>query len=97
MAAVSSYYGRHLLAWGINRAARHATGRTYPELWAGWRHHLEVEAAATVAAVEARGRRSPAAWRAAAIASSSRAACSRAMVPAASRARRAAASCSAVE
>ncbi len=57
MATVSDHYGRRLLAWGINRSVRHATGRTYPELWAGWRNQLERETAATVAAVRARGLR----------------------------------------
>ncbi|MBN2192682.1 MAG: PD40 domain-containing protein [Polyangiaceae bacterium] len=57
MPAVSAYYGRHILAWGINRAIRHASGRTYPELWKGWIRHVEREAAATSAAVRSRGLR----------------------------------------
>jgi len=57
MSAISGHYGRHLLAWGINRSVRHVTGRTYPELWAGWQNQLARETAATVAAVRARGLR----------------------------------------
>lgn len=57
MAAISAHYGRRLLSWGINRTVRHATGRTYPELWRGWQHRLRRDTANEVAAIRARGQR----------------------------------------
>jgi hypothetical protein len=57
LARMSTEYGSNLIPWGVNRAIRRATGRTYPELWAGFRRHVEARYADQVAAVEARGRR----------------------------------------
>ncbi len=57
LAAVSADYGNNILVWGINRSVRRATGRTYPELWDGFVHHLRRRYAAQMAEVERRGRR----------------------------------------
>jgi len=56
-AAVAHDYGQNPIPWGINRAIRRATGRTYPELFAGWRAHLERKYGAQVAEVRRRGLR----------------------------------------
>jgi hypothetical protein len=56
-AAVASDYGSNIIPWGINRSIRRATGRTYLELYAGWRHHLERKYAAQIAEVNRRGLR----------------------------------------
>ncbi|HEY6557053.1 MAG TPA: BamA/TamA family outer membrane protein [Polyangiaceae bacterium] len=56
-AAVASDYGQNPIPWGINRSIRRATGRTYPELFAGWQRHLRDKYTAQVAAVERRGLR----------------------------------------
>lgn len=40
-AAVATDYGATVIPWGINRAIRRATGRTYEELYAGFRADLE--------------------------------------------------------
>jgi len=55
--AVATDYGQNVIAWGINRSIRRATGRTYPELYEGWRHHLEKHYAEQVAEVKKRGQR----------------------------------------
>lgn len=39
-AAVAADYGAALVPYGVNRAIRRATGRTYEELYAGWRADL---------------------------------------------------------
>ncbi|HWA76861.1 MAG TPA: BamA/TamA family outer membrane protein, partial [Polyangiaceae bacterium] len=56
-ARVASEYGADVIPWGINRAIRRATGRTYPELYRGWKASLEAEYAAQVAAISERGLR----------------------------------------
>lgn len=38
--SVATHYGRSVIPWGINRAIRRATSRTYPELYEGWKLHL---------------------------------------------------------
>lgn len=39
--AVATDYGQNVVPWGINRSIRRVTGRTYPELYTGWKHALE--------------------------------------------------------
>lgn len=56
-ARVATEYGADLIPWGINRAIRRATGRTYPELYQGWKASLELEYAAQVTAISKRGLR----------------------------------------
>ncbi|HEY6728859.1 MAG TPA: BamA/TamA family outer membrane protein [Polyangiaceae bacterium] len=56
-AAVSTDYGQNLIPWGINRSIRRATGRTYPELYQGWKRALERRYSAQRDAVVRRGRR----------------------------------------
>jgi hypothetical protein len=56
-AAVAADYGSNLIPWGINRSIRRATGRTYIELYDGWKHHLEKRYAAQIAEVRRRGLR----------------------------------------
>ena len=56
-AAVATDYGASVIPWGINRAIRRVTGRTYEELYEGWRAHLERKYAAQKRAVLARGLR----------------------------------------
>ncbi|WP_437732892.1 BamA/TamA family outer membrane protein [Sorangium sp. So ce1335] len=57
MRAVSADYGASLVPWGINRAIRRATGRTYVELYEGWKDHLRRLYREQMTAVEARGLR----------------------------------------
>lgn len=57
MRAVSADYGASLIPWGINRAIRRVTGRTYVELYEGWKDHLRRLYREQMAAVEARGLR----------------------------------------
>ncbi|MBL8739708.1 MAG: PD40 domain-containing protein, partial [Myxococcales bacterium] len=57
MPAVSADYGATTVPWGINRAIRRVTGRTYEDLYDAWLLHLKRHYAAQVAAVDARGRR----------------------------------------
>jgi surface antigen Omp85-like protein/WD40 repeat protein len=40
MREVAADYGSHLVPYGINRSMRRATGRTYEELYGGWKAHL---------------------------------------------------------
>ncbi len=54
---VANEYGKFLIPWGINRVIRRATGRTYPELYAGWKATLEARYAAQASAIRARGLR----------------------------------------
>ncbi|WP_437674338.1 BamA/TamA family outer membrane protein [Sorangium sp. So ce131] len=55
--AVSADYGASLVPWGINRAIRRATGKTYVALYEGWKDHIRRLYAEQIAAVEARGLR----------------------------------------
>lgn len=57
MRAVSADYGSHLIPGDINRTIRRATGRTYVELYEGFKDYLRRRHGATVAAVEKRGLR----------------------------------------
>ncbi len=56
-AAVADDYGAQVIPWGINRSIRRVTGRTYEELYDGWRETLEKRYAAQAAAIRARGLR----------------------------------------
>jgi hypothetical protein len=56
-AAVATDYGASVIPWGINRAIRRVTGRTYEQLYEGWRVHLERKYEAQKRAVLARGLR----------------------------------------
>lgn len=56
-AAVAADYGASVVPWGINRAIRRVTGRTYEELYVGWHAHLQRKYAEQTAAVRARGLR----------------------------------------
>jgi len=56
-AAVAADYGASIVPWGINRAIRRVTGRTYEQLYDGWQAHLERKYSAQKQAVLARGRR----------------------------------------
>ena len=55
--AVAADYGASIIPWGINRAIRRATGRTYSELYEGWRLDLEQRYAAQASAVKRLGLR----------------------------------------
>ncbi len=55
--AVATDYGQNIIPWGINRSIRRATGRTYPELYRGWKAALERRYRAQRAALDKRGRR----------------------------------------
>lgn len=57
MRAVSADYGASVVPWGINRAIRRATGKTYVELYAGWKEHLRSLYGEQMAEVERRGLR----------------------------------------
>ncbi len=61
MRAVSADYGASLIPWGINRAIRRVTGRTYVEPYEGWKDHLRRLYRAQMAAVDARAPRGRAA------------------------------------
>ncbi len=54
---VSTDYGQNIIPFGINRSIRRATGRTYPELYRGFKASLKRRYAAQRAAVDKRGRR----------------------------------------
>lgn len=54
-AAIAADYGQNFVPFGINRSVRRVTGRTYEELFEGWKKHLEARYAAQVAEVRARG------------------------------------------
>jgi hypothetical protein len=41
MRAVSEDYSHQLMPFGVNRSIRRATGRTYEELFDGWKRHLK--------------------------------------------------------
>ena len=51
-AAVAADYGATVIPWGINRAIRRATGRTYEELYQGFRADLEQRYATERARIE---------------------------------------------
>jgi hypothetical protein len=57
MRAVSIDYGSSVAPWGINRAIRRATGRTYEQLYDGWKDNLKLHYGQQMRAVEARGLR----------------------------------------
>ncbi len=50
-------YGATLVPLGINRAIRRQTGRTYEELYEGWKEYLERTYGEQLRAIERRGRR----------------------------------------
>jgi hypothetical protein len=56
-AAVATDYGASLIPFGINRAIRRVTGRTYEELYVGFRAYLQRKYAEQTQAVRARGLR----------------------------------------
>ncbi len=56
-AAVATDYGANIIPWGINRSIKRATGRTYPELYRGWRHYLSQKYGKQMAEVARRGLR----------------------------------------
>jgi len=56
-AAVASDYGASVIPWGINRAIRRVTGRTYEQLYEGWQADLERQYGAQRRAIIARGLR----------------------------------------
>jgi hypothetical protein len=56
-AAVAADYGASVVPWGINRAIRRVTGRTYEQLYEGWQAHLARKYEAQKQAVLARGLR----------------------------------------
>src|SRR5690606_3616841 len=39
-AAIAADYGQSIVPYGINRSVRRVTGRTYEELFEGWKKHL---------------------------------------------------------
>jgi hypothetical protein len=55
MRAVSADYGSTLFPWGINRSIRRVTGKTYEELYPGFKEHLRLRYATQMKAVETRG------------------------------------------
>lgn len=57
MTAVSADYGASVVPFGINRAIRRATGRTYEELYAGFEAHLKDRYEQQMQEVRARGLR----------------------------------------
>jgi hypothetical protein len=57
MSAVSADYGASVIPWGINRAIRRVTGKTYPELYEGWKAHIKSGYADQMREVERRGLR----------------------------------------
>jgi hypothetical protein len=56
-AAVADDYGAQVIPWGINRAIRRVTGRTYEELYDGWLTTLKRRYSGQAAAIRARGLR----------------------------------------
>lgn len=57
MAIVAQDYGSRIIPWGVNRSIRRATGRTYPQLYEGWKASLKRHYGAQVAKAEAHGPR----------------------------------------
>ncbi|MEP7125016.1 MAG: hypothetical protein ABJE95_29065, partial [Byssovorax sp.] len=57
MRAVAADYGASLVPWGINRAIRRVTGRTYVELYEGFKDHLHRRYGDQMREVDRRGLR----------------------------------------
>lgn len=57
MPAVAADYSASLVPFGVSRAIRRVTGRTYDQLYDGWIEHVKNHAAEQVRAVEKRGLR----------------------------------------
>jgi hypothetical protein len=57
MPAVSADYGASLVPFGVNRAIRRQTGKTYEELYDAWLEHLRIHYKEQADAVNRRGRR----------------------------------------
>lgn len=57
MRAVSADYGATLLPWGLNRAIRRQTGRTYEELYEGFKDYIRRQYKEQIRKVEAQGLR----------------------------------------
>jgi hypothetical protein len=57
IAGITRDTGAQLLPWGVNRAVRRATGRTYEELYEAWVEHLRRHYGRQLGAVQARGLR----------------------------------------
>ena len=55
LAIVSHDYGSRLIPWGINRSIKRATGRTYVELYEGWKRHLKRHYTAQLAEASRQG------------------------------------------
>lgn len=55
MRAVSADYGAALVPFGINRTIRRVTGRTYEQLWVGFKDYVKRGYADQIAAIEKRG------------------------------------------
>lgn len=54
---ISHYYGGQIIPWGINRAIRRATGRSYEELYPAWVEYLKKKYAGVRGEIEKRGLR----------------------------------------
>jgi hypothetical protein len=57
MRAVAADYGSWILPWGLNRSIRRVTGRTYPELYEGFKEHIKRLYGEQMRAVDKRGLR----------------------------------------
>jgi hypothetical protein len=57
MRAVSADYGGTVFPWAINRSIRRVTGKTYEELYEGFKDHLRLRYATQMKTVETRGLR----------------------------------------
>lgn len=57
MSAVSADYGGTVFPWAINRSMRRVTGKTYEELFEGFKEHLKLRYGQQMKAVETRGLR----------------------------------------
>lgn len=57
MKIVAHDYGARIIPWGINRSIRRATGRTYVELYEGWKAWLKTHYEEQLAPAKARGLR----------------------------------------
>ncbi len=53
--AVTADYAYSVIPYGINRSMRRVTGRTYEELWKGWRAYVEAHYAEQARVVRERG------------------------------------------
>lgn len=54
---ISEYYGGQIIPWGINRAMRRATGKTYEELYVEWVGYMRAKYAAEERAIRKKGLR----------------------------------------